>query len=86
MSADPNAWREQRPTPSQRLHEVTMAALNKVPSPPESSVTVSRNARGVFQFEVTVRGYDVDECWGLCWPLIKTMTEIYPYPEPEQGE
>jgi hypothetical protein len=55
-----SAPEERRLTPTERLHEVTMAAMTRAPSPPEHSVEITRNAKGVAQFEVTVRGYDLD--------------------------
>ena len=62
MSAAENRWREdwqeRRPTPSQRLHEVTMAALTRPHAEPESAVELTRNAKGDVQIGVTVRGPD----------------------------
>jgi hypothetical protein len=53
MSAAENEQR--RLTPTERLHEVTMAAMTRPTAPPESSVSFTRNAKGVTQIEVTVR-------------------------------
>lgn len=78
--SDPSTWRENRPTPSQRLHEVTMAALSRKPAEPESSVTITRNAKGVFQFEVTVRGADVDDCYVRAGIITEKLIAGYPYP------
>ena len=50
-----------RLTPTERLHEVTMAAMTRAAAPPEHSVEITRNAKGVHQYEVTVRGYDLNE-------------------------
>lgn len=47
------------PTPTQRLHEVTMAALNRAASPPEHTVSLTLNAKGDTQIEVTGRGHDL---------------------------
>lgn len=47
------------PTPTQRLHEVTMAALSRTPSPPEHTVGLTLNAKGDVQIEVTGRGVDL---------------------------
>ena len=44
----------QRLTPTQRLHEVTLAALTKTSRPPSESVEISRNAKGDAQFTVSV--------------------------------
>lgn len=74
---------ERRLTPSERLHEVTMAALGRTPTAPESSVTISRNAKGVFQFEVTVRGADADACASEAERLANELAAAHPYPEGE---
>jgi hypothetical protein len=54
-------------------------------SAPESSVTVSRNARGVFQFEVTVRGEDVTDCIAEAKDTVAELVELYPYPATNGG-
>ncbi len=46
-------------TPTERLHEVTMAVLQRQPSPPEHTVGLTLNARGEVQIEVTGRGADL---------------------------
>lgn len=66
-------------TPTQRLHEVTIAALSRRPAEPESSVTIARNARGVFQFEVTVRGGDADACKTQAETVVRELEASYPY-------
>lgn len=43
-----------RLTPTQRLHEVTLAALTRSSRPPVESVELSRNAKGDAQFTVSV--------------------------------
>jgi predicted aspartyl protease len=54
-------WREQRPTPSQRLHEVTMAALAKAPSVPEHTLELERDRNGNFLIRLAVRGPELPE-------------------------
>ena len=49
-------------TPTARLHEVTMAALHREPSAPESVVTIGVTAKRLHTWEITVRGSDPDEC------------------------
>jgi hypothetical protein len=74
---------EQEPrrlTPTERLHEVTMAAMTRAPSPPEHSVAISRNAKGVAQFEVTVRGYDVLTTLALAMDVYNALVVELPYP------
>lgn len=77
---------ERRLTPTERLHEVTMAALLRRTSEPEQSVTISRNAKGVYQFEVTVRGPDVIEAYNLAETTTRSLVAMYPYPETNGGE
>lgn len=50
-----------RLTPTQRLHEVTMQALNRQPRDPECTVGLVRNAKGDVQIEVTARGADTGD-------------------------
>lgn len=71
---------DQRPaTPTQRLHEVTMTALARRPSEPVSDVTISRNAKGDFQFEVTVRGTDIHRCQLAATALVSRLRRLYPH-------
>ena len=74
-----------RLTPTERLHEVTMAAMGRRPAEPESSVTITRNAKGVFQFEVTVRGPDVVECQAQAEATADDLVKRYPYPAHGNG-
>jgi hypothetical protein len=83
LPADEMAAR--RLTPTERLHEVTMAAMGRKPSEPESSVAISRNAKGAFQFEVTVRGPDVIECQAQAEATTDDLIRRYPHPEPNGG-
>jgi hypothetical protein len=72
-------WHERRPTPSQRLHEVTMAALTRPHAEPESSVEISRNAKGDFQFTVTVRGASADACEQVALMIIGDLRREFPH-------
>lgn len=74
-----------RLTPTERLHEVTMAAMTRAPSPPEHSVEITRNAKGVAQFTVTVRGYDIDDVLGCARATWDTLVEELPYPDTNGG-
>lgn len=47
---------ERRLTPTERLHEVTMAALSRAPVAHEHTVGLTLNAKGDVQIEVTGRG------------------------------
>jgi hypothetical protein len=54
-----------RLTPTQRLHEVTLAALNRASPTKTPSVEISRNAKGDWQFDVTASpddGETLSEC------------------------
>jgi hypothetical protein len=70
-----------RLTPSERQHEVVMALAQRVPAPPEHSVEITRNAKGVAQFEVTVRGYNLDEVLDAARDAYAKLTADLPYPE-----
>lgn len=79
------------PTPTARLHEVTMAALNRRPAEPVSDVSISRNAKGDYQFEVTVRGTDPGLCIASATSSIRQLRELYPHSSeletlPAEGE
>ena len=54
----PETQTERRLTPTERLHEVTMAAMSRAPSPPEHSVEITRNVSllGCLQ-RAALRGY-----------------------------
>lgn len=67
------------PSPTVRLHEVTMAALNRRPSEPVSDVTISRNAKGDFQFEVTVRGTSPEACHVMATTIVRRLRDLYPH-------
>lgn len=75
-----------RLTPTERLHEVTMAVLNRKPSEPEQSISVTRNARGVFQFEVTLRGADLDVLRTTADAVVSELVEKWPYPVTNGGD
>lgn len=74
-----------RLTPTERLHEVTMAAMARRPAEPESSVTISRNAKGIAQFEVTVRGGNIAVCHADALHVFEALAASYPYPSANGG-
>lgn len=76
MSAEP-----QRLTPTQRLHEVTMAALTRTAAPPEHSLGLARNAKGVVQIDLTVRGHDLAAVLAEAREAFDTLTTTYPFQE-----
>lgn len=69
----------------EKQHEALLAASMRTPAPPESSVTLSRNAKGVAQFEVVVRGPDVEQCDAMARLVFKGLAESYPY-QPNGGQ
>jgi hypothetical protein len=69
-----------RLTPTQRLHEVTMAALTRTPAAPEHSCDLTRNAKGVTQIALTVRGHDAAEVVALAVELYDGLRMRYPLP------
>jgi predicted aspartyl protease len=75
-----SAEEPRRLTPTERLHEVTMAAMTRAAAPPEHSADVSRNAKGHYQFSVTVRGYDLDEVIASAKISALKLDEFFPYP------
>jgi hypothetical protein len=69
-----------RLTPTQRLHEVTMAAIARAPSAPEHSLSLTRNAKGVTQIELTGRSHDLAELVASVTELYDTLRARYPLP------
>lgn len=70
-----------RLTPTERLHEVTMAFAQRAAVPPEHSADVSRNAKGAPQFAVTVRGYNLDEVVAQALAQYNYLDAELPYPD-----
>jgi hypothetical protein len=66
-----------RLTPTERLHEVTMAALNRRPTMPESSVTIGVTAKRLHTWEITVRGDDAEECERVARTLDDGLAQKY---------
>jgi hypothetical protein len=63
-----------------------MAVLNRKPSEPEQTITVARNARGVFQFEVTLRGADLAALQATADAVVSELVEKWPYPVTNGGD
>lgn len=72
MAVDPH-----RLTPTERLHEVTMAAMNRRPSEPESVVTIGVTAKRLHTWEVTVRGADPNDCARIAARLDDELSARY---------
>lgn len=80
-----DATEPRRLTPTERLHEVTLAAIQRPASPPEHSVEISRNAKGVAQFAVTVRGHDLAVVLDKATDAFDALSAAYPYATDENG-
>lgn len=66
----PETPEARRLTPTERLHEVTMASIQRAAAPPEHTVGLTLNAKGDVQIEVTGRGVDIDA-------LVKSVQEHF---------
>jgi hypothetical protein len=76
-----------RLTPTQRLHEVTMASLARRPSEPESTVEIGTTAKHASKddpqpkrlhtWSITVRGTDVQECDRIARRLDDGLSALY---------
>ncbi len=89
-AAGRNAAARTLPSPSVRLHEVTMAALNRAPQPPEHTVSLTLNAKGDVQIEVTGRGHDLDALTAAVLETFEALRVKYPRgngaPEPSTAK
>ena len=68
-----------RLTPTERLHEVTMAVVARRPAEPEHTAEVTRNAKGEYQFSVAVRGVDAEAVVALAIAQARTLEAEFPY-------
>ena len=67
-----------RLTPTERLHEVTMAAMQRRPAEPEHTVGLTLNAKGDVQIEVTGRGPDLDGLAAAVLGKFEWLREQFP--------
>jgi hypothetical protein len=74
---------ERKLTPTERLHEITMAALVRAPREPEGSVELSVNARGDVQITVGAKGSDVAEVAVAVEAVFDRLRAKYPRATPE---
>ena len=77
---------EQRLTPTQRLHEVTMQALSRSPREPECAVDLTLNAKGDVQINVAAKGPDVSEVGAAVEAEFDRLRAKYPRSEPTDAE
>lgn len=81
----PEVTAERRMTPTERLHEVTMASLARRPAETEHTVEISRNAKGIAQFSISVRGSDLDSVLYSAVDKFDFLSDRYPYPAANGG-
>ena len=79
MSTTETETEQRRLTPTERLHEVTLAALQRSPTPSEHTVDIARNAKGQFQWAVAVRGSDIDACVQTAIDKARVLETEFPY-------
>lgn len=80
-----NTIPERRQTPTERLHEVTLAALARRPAETEHTIDISRNARGIAQFAIAVRGADLESVLTAAVEKFDFLNDRYPYPAANDG-
>jgi hypothetical protein len=73
-----SAEEPRRLTPTERLHEVTMSALQRTPAAPEHTVGLTLNAKGDVQIEVTGRGTDLEGLAESVTATFDALCEKYP--------
>lgn len=76
---------EQRLESERRAHELAMAFAQRTSSPPEHSVEITRNAKGIAQFNVTVRGFELAEVLEQARQTFDTLSAAYPYPNGDES-
>jgi hypothetical protein len=62
-----------------------MAYATRPSAPPEHSVEITRNAKGVAQFGVTVRGHDLDAVLQEARSAFVSLEGQFPYPDANGG-
>jgi hypothetical protein len=67
-------------SPWREAYELLIQRPERQSAPPESSVSISRNAKGVAQFEVVVRGASPEECQERAFVLYRELVASFPYP------
>jgi hypothetical protein len=70
-------------TPTERLHEVSMAAIQRAPAQPEHTVDLTLNAKGDVQIAVAGRGVDLDAVAEQTAAVFDKLRERYPRSAPE---
>lgn len=76
---------ERRQTPTERYHELALQAAQRQPTVPEHSLDLTRNAKGVVQIGLTVRGGDLAEVESSATTTFDRLCDRYPYVNGEGG-
>jgi len=69
---------ERRWTPTEYARALAMAYATRQAQAPESAVEITRNAKGDYQFTVTVRGDDVQACETMAVGVSERLAAKYP--------
>jgi hypothetical protein len=72
------------PTPRLTVSEVARRLLDNAGGGSDSSVTITRNAKGVAQFEVVVRNADPAEAQRIATEVYNDL--VFRYPHPDNGK
>ena len=70
---------ERRLTPTERYHELALQAAQRQPIVPEHSLDLTRNAKGVVQIGLTVRGSDLAEVEKAAVDTFDRLCDRYAY-------
>lgn len=70
---------ERRQTPTERYHELALQAAQRLPSVPEHSLDLTRNAKGDVQIALTVRGGDLADVERSATEAFDRLCEKYPH-------
>lgn len=85
MTTGPTTGRLSTTEAARRALDLAEAMASRKPSEPESSVSITRNAKGAAQFEVVVRGTIAHDCEAMARTIYDQLVLTYPYPETNGG-
>lgn len=74
-----SAEETRRLTPTERLHEVTMAFASRQAAAPEHTVDLTRNAKGNWQVAIAVRGHDIDQVYAEAKRIAREADTDFPF-------
>lgn len=67
-----------RQSPSERYHELSMAWATRPLAAPEHSLDITRNAKGDWQYSLTVRGADLADVLEAAFEAVEQLEAKYP--------